>query len=103
MASIAHQRADALDLPKTTLTRCRGGAAAPLTNELVVQDRLKAAFCSAPASFSLAMDIACAGPGWQKSEIPPFYARARARPNAGILLVLSWAPVKRDNGPSCLV
>jgi hypothetical protein len=27
----AHQRADALDLRKTSLSRCRGGAAAPLS------------------------------------------------------------------------
>ena len=31
VASVAHQRVDALDLRKTSLSRCRGGAAAPLS------------------------------------------------------------------------
>jgi hypothetical protein len=31
VASVAHRRADALDLRKTSLSRCRRGAAAPLT------------------------------------------------------------------------
>ena len=34
VASIAHQRANALDLRKTSLSRCRGGAAALLSIEL---------------------------------------------------------------------